>query len=155
MEPDGLPSKVVGSWLISLQSHSWLLLNGHVDAEGFPRTERKQMSILSSRRATRRMPGNYRLSESACLNLKAMGKVLVESISKHRKDKAIVSSQHWFEKGKSHLSNLTGGWGKSRECCIHLKFSKAFDTSPVTSSQMRWETTGQIHLQWERIKINN
>lgn len=95
------------------------------------------------------------VSQLASICLKVIWKVFVESISKHRKNKAIVSSQHRFEKGKSHLSNFAGGQGESRECCIHLKFSTASDTSPVTSSQMSWQTTGQIRVQWHGLKINN
>lgn len=46
------------------------------------------------------------VSQLASICLKVMGKVFVESISKHRKNKAIVSSQHRFEGDKGRAENV-------------------------------------------------
>lgn len=72
------------------------------------RTERKQTSLASSRRARRRDAGNYRLVGLTLTPGKVMEQVMLETVPEHTEDKKVIgSSQRGFMKGKSCVSNLT------------------------------------------------
>ncbi|KAK4829000.1 LOW QUALITY PROTEIN: hypothetical protein QYF61_001756 [Mycteria americana] len=67
---------------------------------------------------------------------KVIEQLVLETISRHMKDKKIVrSSQHGFTKGKSCLTNLVTFYdeipslvGESSEYCLYLNFSDSFNT---------------------------
>ncbi|KAF1469936.1 tRNA-specific adenosine deaminase 1, partial [Megadyptes antipodes antipodes] len=83
------------------------LIFDHGGWEKFPKTGGKQMCLHSSRKARREDPGNYRLVGLTLIPGKEMEQLILETISRHMKDKKIVkSSQHGFTKGKSCLTNL-------------------------------------------------
>lgn len=69
-----------------------------------------------------------------------MEQIILEVITKRvEKRKATRSSQHWFTKGKSCLTNLMGfyndmvGWIHKGEAVDVLYFSKVLTLSPITS----------------------
>lgn len=67
-----------------------------------------------------------------------MEQLILETISRHMKEKKIISSQHRFTKGKSCLNNLVRFCTaiislmdvRGAEDIVFPGFSKAFDTVP-------------------------
>jgi len=66
-----------------------------------------------------------------------MEQLILDVISKQVEEKKVISSQHGFTKGKSHLTNLIALYDGMTGCIderrpvdvFHLDFSKAFDTA--------------------------
>jgi len=80
---------------------------GPGNQERIPRTERNPMSLLSSRRARRRIQGTTGQSASSWSFRKLTEQPVLETISRHIKHKKVTgSSQHRFVKGKSCLTKL-------------------------------------------------
>ena len=70
------------------------------------------MSLLSSSQARRSQPGNYKLVSLPLIPGKVMEQLILETISKHMKDKKLLrSSQHGFTTGKSCFTGLINFYG--------------------------------------------
>lgn len=91
---------------MSLQAHSQLCLKGNGSQGLFLRTGKIKLRSHSclQRNARRRILGTTGLT---LIPGKVMEKIILETSSKHMKEKkAVRSSQHRFMKGKSCLTNL-------------------------------------------------
>jgi len=94
------------------------------------------MSLLSLRRERRRTHA-AQASQLTSVPGKVMKQIILESVSRHMKDKKVIrSSQHALSKGKSCLTNLrtfynekTGMANEGRAVnVVYLDFSNAFNT---------------------------
>ena len=91
------------------------------------------MSLLSSRRARRRIQG---ITGQSAFPGKVMEQLILEAISKYLKDKkAIKNSPRGFTKGKSYITNpiafcdeVAGSVDEGIAVDVYLDISKAFDT---------------------------
>lgn len=106
----------------------------HGDWGKFPRTGRKEISLLSLRKARR--VGNTGQSALPQIPRKVMDQILLEAISKHMKGKTVTgNSQRRFTKGKPYLTSLTAFYhkfiilvDKGRALgIVYLDFSKCFN----------------------------
>jgi len=88
-------------------------------------------------------PRNYRPVSPTSIPQKVMEQLSLDVITKQVEEKKVMRrSQHGFTKGKSCLTNVIpfcdgmASWvdeGRAVDI-VYLNFSKAFDTSPTTSS---------------------
>ena len=113
----------------------------HGDWERFLKTGREQTPLLPSSRARGKVQGTTVSLTSVLAKVKE--KMLLETISKHMKDKKVRSSQHKFTKAKSCVTNpaafhdeMTRLVDEERAVdAVYLDFSKTSDTISLTSSQ--------------------
>lgn len=73
---------------------------------------------------------NYRHVNLSLISRKVTEQIILESISKHMKDKKVINSQHALSKGKTYLlsmivfyNEMTSSVGKTSMDFVYLEFS--------------------------------
>ncbi|GAB0184021.1 mitochondrial enolase superfamily member 1 [Grus japonensis] len=99
-----------------------------------PQDWRKENVTPIFKKDKKEEPGNYRLVSLTLIPGKVMEQLIMETISRHMKDKKLLrSSQHGFTKGKSCLTNLITFYNElmhlvdegRAKTSVHWAFSKA------------------------------
>lgn len=125
-----------GSWLM-LQDHSLSSWKGHGGFGEIPEDWKKASTTLTVRKGGKEDLRNRRLMSLTSISRKMIEQLILESCSRHVKDKkASRSSQYGFMKWKLYVAKLilfqnemTGCVNEGRALdAVYLNFSKVFDS---------------------------